>query len=112
MKIKYTAPFYKSIILPATSNQNTDYHSAGIYFFKVINGNTNIVCEVCPKTHKVNFEHTSHSGVSVVDFEQVNTDWDILPAMHYSESELTISECYIGWHFTCSKKCHSKILES
>ena len=43
----------------------------GIYMFKVNNGNTKTVCEICSI---INFEQISYwSGVVIVDFEQANT---------------------------------------
>ena len=65
---------------------------AGIYLFKVNNRDTLIMCKICSKliiktperchwrrsgVFIVNFEEISHcSGVSVVDFEQLNAGWE------------------------------------
>ena len=68
--------------------------SGGIYLFKVNNWSTRLMCETCSKlTEKIsdlchwrhfgififNFEQISYIvcfDVSIVDFEQVNGDWD------------------------------------
>ena len=45
------------------------YIPANIYLLKVNNRNTRKRCEICSK-------FTPFSGVSIVDFEQVNVCWD------------------------------------
>ena len=66
--------------------------SAGIYLFKVNNKNNRTICEICSKLIIKTSEHVIDAvlvplllslnkfytlfGVSIVDFEQVNADWD------------------------------------
>ena len=51
--------------------------SAAIYLFKVSNGNTRAMCEICSQlTVKTAERHFTHySGVSIVNSEQVNAGW-------------------------------------
>ena len=67
------------------------FSPASIYLFKVSNNNTWAMCEISSKltintleqrqwlrsdVFILSFEHISHcSGVSIVNFEQLNTDW-------------------------------------
>ena len=67
------------------------FSPASIYLFKVSNNNTWAMCEISSKltintleqrqwlrsdVFILSFEHMSHcSGVSIVNFEQLNTDW-------------------------------------
>ena len=79
------------------------------YLFKVNNGNTKAIYEICLKLtldilkrHQCrhsgvfidNFEHILciFLGVSIVDFQQVNADWDmpLEPANNCSESSAKI----------------------
>ena len=55
--------------------------SAGIYLFKVNNRKTRTMCEICSKlTTKIperrQWRRRTLFCVSIVDFVQVNTEWD------------------------------------
>ena len=45
------------------------FNSTSIYLFKVNNGNTRAVWEICSKL-------TNNSGISIVDFDWVNASWE------------------------------------
>ena len=61
------------------SNSQHHHSPAGIYLFKVNNGSTRAISEICSKltikTPELWTDFTHCSGVFIVDFEQVNTSW-------------------------------------
>ena len=58
-------------------------YPVSIYWFKINNKNTRIMCEICSKLSiKIQEQHQWHgtdfthcSGVSIINFEQVNVGW-------------------------------------
>ena len=77
---------------------------ANIYLFKVNNGNTKTMCEICSKStilatepHQILTRTTSvcSSGVSILHFEQVNTGWDMT-----SEEIFLVTICVIATSFS------------
>ena len=58
---------------------------ANIYLFKVNNRNTRTMCEMC-------------SGVSIVDFESVNTDWLKQFSRDRSEATAKTPNVIIGFY--------------
>ena len=67
-KINNFNDFHKLMLRP----QN---NPAGIYLFKVNNGNPTTICEIFSKLTSKRF-HTS--GACIVDFELINDNWETL----------------------------------
>ena len=84
---------------------------AGIYLFKVNNGNTRAMCESCSKLKVKTPERRqwSHSGVFIVNFEQISHIVLVFPLLVLNKS-MPARECvcwccfvallYFGWTST------------
>ena len=53
----------------------------GIYFFKVSNGNTRIMCEICSKLRIKKTSHWRHSGVFIINLVQISPNALIFPLL-------------------------------
>ena len=53
-------------------NFHLDENPGAIYLFKVNNGNTRAMCEICSKLTNTPERRQSRSGVCIVNFEQIS----------------------------------------